>query len=102
MTVNPAEIISTIERGILVTGFNGGNTNGATGDFSYGIEGFLIENGKEIKPVSEMNITGNMKSFWMNLVETGNDAYENSSWRIPTLVFKACRFQRIINISYLT
>ncbi len=87
-----AEIISTIKRGILITGFNGGNTNGATGDFSYGIEGFLIENGKEIKPVSEMNITGNMKNLWMNLVETGNDAYENSSWRTPTLVFEAVDF----------
>ena len=29
--------------GILVTGFNGGNSNSSTGDFSYGIEGFLIE-----------------------------------------------------------
>lgn len=90
-----AEIISTLKRGILITGFNGGNTNGATGDFSYGIEGFLIENGKEIKPVSEMNITGNMKNLWMNLVETGNDAYENSSWRTPTLVFEAVDFSGV-------
>ncbi|MEE4115468.1 MAG: TldD/PmbA family protein [Marinilabiliaceae bacterium] len=91
-TRTPEELISTIDRGILVTGFNGGNTNGATGDFSYGIEGFLIEKGKEIQPVSEMNITGNMKDLWMNLEETGNDAYENSSWRTPTLVFRDVDF----------
>ncbi len=86
------EIFSSIDRGILITGFNGGNTNGATGDFSYGIEGFLIEGGKEIQAVSEMNITGNMKDLWMSLVETGNDVYDKSSWRTPSLVFKDIDF----------
>ncbi|MEZ4999833.1 MAG: metallopeptidase TldD-related protein [Bacteroidales bacterium] len=41
-------MISSIDRGILVTGFNGGNSNGSTGDFSFRIEGFLIE--KEVSP----------------------------------------------------
>lgn len=86
------EILSSIDRGILITGFNGGNTNGATGDFSYGIEGFLIESGKEIQPVSEMNITGNMKDLWMSLVETGKDVYDKSSWRTPGLVFSDIDF----------
>ncbi len=86
------DIIAGVDRGILVTGFNGGNTNGATGDFSYGIEGFLIENGREIMPVSEMNITGNMKDLWMSLIETGNDVYKNSSLRTPSLVFKDIDF----------
>jgi len=88
----PGEILASIDRGILVTGFNGGNANGSTGDFSYGIEGFLIENGKETLPVSEMNITGNMKKLWMNLTETGNDPYKNSSWMTPTLVFEDVEF----------
>jgi PmbA protein len=86
------EILASVERGILITGFNGGNTNGATGDFSYGIEGFLIEDGKEIQPVSEMNITGNMKDLWMGLAEAGSDVYDKSSWRTPCLVFKDVDF----------
>ena len=49
-------LIAGVEKGILVTGFNGGNNNSSTGDFSYGIEGFLIENGKLTQPVSEMNV----------------------------------------------
>ncbi|WP_071147370.1 TldD/PmbA family protein [Bacteroides ihuae] len=81
-----------VDRGILITGFNGGNCNSSTGDFSYGIEGFLIENGKLTIPVSEMNVTGNMISLWSSLVETGNDPRLSSSWRIPSLVFDGVDF----------
>jgi len=86
------EMVATLDRGILITGFNGGNTNGTTGDFSYGIDGFLIENGKIVQPVSEMNITGNMKQLWNNLIETGSDVYEKSSWLMPSLMFKDIDF----------
>lgn len=53
-------LVADVQKGILVTGFNGGNCNSSSGDFSYGIEGFLIENGKLTQPVNEMNVTGNM------------------------------------------
>jgi PmbA protein len=80
-------LIAIVRKGIFVTGFNGGNCNGTTGDFSYGIEGFLIENGKIVQPVSEMNITGNMKNLWSNITEVGNDVYKNSSWLTPSVLF---------------
>ncbi|MDX2413942.1 MAG: TldD/PmbA family protein [Bacteroidales bacterium] len=85
-------MIASVDRAILVSGFNGGNTNGTTGDFSYGIEGFLVENGKIVKAISEMNITGNMLGLWSNLEETGNDPYLDSSWRTPALLFKDVDF----------
>jgi PmbA protein len=88
-------LIASIDRGILVTGFNGGSSNSSTGDFSYGIEGFLIENGKLTQPVNEMNITGNMLSLWSNLVEAGNDPRLSSSRRIPSLVFDKVDFSGI-------
>ena len=84
---NLEELIATVQKGILVTGFNGGNCNGATGDFSYGIEGFLIENQKIVQPVSEMNITGNMKTLWSAIAEIGNDTFEQSSWLTPSVLF---------------
>jgi PmbA protein len=80
-------LTAKMDKGILVTGFNGGNCNGTTGDFSYGIEGFLIRNGQPVQPVSEMNITGNMLTLWSNLVETGNDAAAHHPWHIPSLLF---------------
>jgi len=85
-------MVADVDRGILVTGFNGGNCNPTTGDFSYGIEGFLIEKGKLTQPVSEMNITGNMILLWQSLVGVGNDARLSSSWRIPSLAFEGVDF----------
>jgi PmbA protein len=81
------QILASIDKGIWVTGFNGGNSNGSTGDFSFGIEGFLIEKGKIAKPVNEMNITGNMLTLWNNILETGNDPKPNASRRVPSLLF---------------
>jgi len=88
-------LIASIERGILVTGFNGGNSNGSTGDFSFGIDGFLIGKGRIVRPVSEMNITGNMKQLWMDLAEVGTDVYEASSRRTPSLLFNNVDFSGI-------
>lgn len=85
-------LVADVQKGILVTGFNGGNSNKSTGDFSYGIEGFLIENGKLVQPVNEMNVTGNMITLWSSLVAVGNDPRISSSWRIPSLVFDGVDF----------
>lgn len=82
------QLINTMDKGILVTEFNGGNSNSTTGDFSYGITGQLIENGKIVKPVNELIISGNAINFWKNLVETGNDPYPYSSMLRPSLLFK--------------
>ena len=85
-------LIASVDKGILVTGFNGGNSNSTTGDFSYGVEGFLIEKGKLTQPISEMNATGNMISLWSNLAEVGNDPRTFSSWRVPSLLFDGVDF----------
>ena len=81
-------LITSVDRGILVTGFNGGNCNGATGDFSYGIEGFFVEKGALIHPVSELNISGNMTDFWNTLTDVGNDPYQYSSRLTPSMLFE--------------
>jgi PmbA protein len=88
-------MIESLKKGILITGFNGGNCNGSTGDFSYGIEGFFIENGKIVHPVNEMNISGNMNQFWFNLVELGNDVLENDAFKTPSMMFKDIDFSGI-------
>jgi PmbA protein len=82
------EMIMSMKKGVLITGFIGGNCNGSTGDFSYGIEGFYIIDGKILHPLNEMNITGNMNNFWFSLKGLGNDILENESLRIPSLLFE--------------
>ena len=82
------EIIRSLKKGVLITGFIGGNCNGTTGDFSYGIEGYFIQDGTIVHPVNEMNITGNMNQFWFSLAEVSKDINENSSIKIPSLMFE--------------
>jgi PmbA protein len=89
------DIVKDVEKGILITGFIGGNSNGTTGDFSFGITGLLVENGAIIKPVNEMNISGNANEFWKRLSEVGSDPYPYSSWKIPTLVFDDIDFSGV-------
>lgn len=81
------ELLALLGDGILVTGFNGGNNNSATGDFSYGIEGFAVSGGKILHPVREMLMTGNFISLWKHLLAVADDARDCLSRRIPSLAF---------------
>lgn len=86
------EMIAGVKRGILVTDFIGGNSNSTTGDFSFGIVGLLIEDGKTVRPVNEMNISGNLKELWNQLTDVGNDPYPYSSVRMPSVRFEEVDF----------
>lgn len=87
-TNNCEGMIKSLEKGLLITGFNGGNCNSSSGDFSFGIEGFLIEKGQCTQPLSEMNMTGNMLELWRQVAEVGNDPRRNNAYQIPSLRFE--------------
>jgi len=86
------ELVAQMTRGILVTNFVGGNSNSTTGEFSFGVAGLLVENGRVVQPVNEMNIAGNFLEFWQQLAEVGNDPYIYSSTRRPSMYFKDVQF----------
>ena len=86
------DILDLCGSGILVTDFNGGNCNSATGDFSYGVSGFLFENGKITSPIDSMLITGNMTDLWSNLLAAGSDPVPGMSRQVPTLAFSDVTF----------
>lgn len=85
-------ILGDVGKGIYVTSWLGGNADPTTGDFSFGLRGHLIENGKLGAPVGEMNVTGNLLSLFRDLHEVGNDPWEHSTLRVPTLVFRDVQF----------
>jgi PmbA protein len=89
------ELLAAMGTGILVTSFLGGNSNSATGDFSVGIQGQWVEQGKLVHPVSEMNLSGNHLRFWKKLVELGSDPFHYSSNRIPSLRFDKVQFSGV-------
>lgn len=86
------DLIREVRDGVLVTGFNGGNSNSATGDFSFGIEGFLIEGGKIGRPVREMLITGNLTDLWNGVIAVADDARNCSSRPVPSVAFRNVSF----------
>jgi PmbA protein len=89
---NQQALLADLKEGILVTSFLGGNSNGTTGDFSLGVQGFRVRNGQLAEPVGEMNISGNHLEFWKQLAALGNDPYPYSTLRTPTLVFEGVQF----------
>jgi PmbA protein len=86
------DLVKQAKKAILITGFVGGNSNGTTGDFSYGVLGHYVEDGKIVHPVNEMNVSGNFITLWSNLAEMGNDPYLLSANRRPSIYFKDVSF----------
>ena len=90
--VSLKDILGLCSNGIYVTGFNGGNCNPVTGDFSFGIEGFAFSKGKVTHPVKEMLITGNIVELWNSFTAAGTDTRSSSRWQIPTMAFENVSF----------
>lgn len=86
------QLIADSRRAILVTDFNGGNCDPTTGAFSYGIEGFLVQDGIITQPVSGMNVTGNILDAWQHLSAIADDADPWETDLIPTLAFEDISF----------
>lgn len=90
-----AEMMAALRDGIYVTGFNGGNCNDATGDFSYGVEGHLFKDGKIVRPISGMLVTGNLIDLWNKFSAAGSDALASRINVIPSLAFTNIDFNGI-------
>jgi len=89
------QLIAQMKKGIFITGFIGGNSNSTTGDFSVGIIGTYVEDGKKVKPVNEMNISGNLTDVLKQIVECGNDPWVYSAWRRPSMYFSNIQFSGV-------
>ncbi len=90
-----AELLAEVGDGIYVTSWLGGNADNTTGDFSLGLRGHMIENGQIGRPVSEMNVTGNLRNLFSRLEMVGNDVYPYSSTLSPSLVFADVDFSGV-------
>ena len=67
------DLISGLEKGLLVTELIGFGVNMVTGDYSRGAAGFWIENGQIQYPVDEVTIAGNLKEIFSGLCAIGKD-----------------------------
>jgi len=73
-TLPPDMLTSYIERGVLINEVMGIHTaNPISGDFSVGVNGFLIEKGRKTTPVKGIAIAGNIMTLFNRIVEVGSD-----------------------------
>ncbi len=77
------DVISGVERGILMGRFSGGSPSPA-GDLS-GVakNSFLIENGKVTKPLSEVMISGNLADMLRDTVAVSQERENSGYWLLP-------------------
>ncbi len=87
-----ADILADADDAVYVTSWLGGNADRTTADFSLGMRGHLVKDGKIGDPVGEMNVTGNLLQLFADLLEVGSDPWPFSSLRCPTLVFDGVDF----------
>lgn len=91
-TRSPAELLRELDRAIVVTGFLGGNSNGNTGDFSFGVQGLLVERGEVTQHLSEMNVSGNVLEIFHQYAESADDVWIYGGTRTPSLLFDGVQF----------
>jgi len=75
------EMVQRMKRGVIITDLAGlhSGTNPISGDFSVSADGFLVENGKIIKPVEQITVAGNFYDLLKNIETVGADLRFHSS-----------------------
>lgn len=71
---DPAEIISSVEKGLYAVSFSGGQVDITSGKFVFtASEAYLIENGKITRPVKGATLIGNGPDVMTKVSMVGND-----------------------------
>jgi PmbA protein len=84
----PEEIISSLDKGLILVRTIGHGLNPVTGDISRGAFGLWVEKGEIIYPVSEITISGNLGEVLNNIEVVGNDLDFRSPLSGPTIKVK--------------
>ena len=81
-----ADMLAKLDKGLIVGGFSGGEP-GANGEFS-GVakNSFYVENGKIQGAVSEVMISGNLESLFVNLIDLSSELLSDGSMAAPYMM----------------
>ena len=82
---SPADLMTDMGTGLLVTSMIGSTINPTTGDYSRGASGLWVENGKPCYAVNECTIAGNLRDMLRTLIPA-NDARPHLSRVVPSLL----------------
>lgn len=81
----PEEIIASVRAGLYVVELIGFGVNTVNGDYSRGVTGLWIEDGKLAYPVHEVTIAGNLQDMLRDIEMIGNDIAFMGPIAAPTL-----------------
>jgi PmbA protein len=79
-----AELIAATSRGVLVLDTIGFATEHATGTYSRGARGFMIENGELVYPIDEFTVAGNFPDMLAAVDAVANDLRFDGSTVSPS------------------
>jgi PmbA protein len=83
-THSEADLIKSVDKGLLLLRTLGQGTDPTTGGYSRGAYGIWIEKGELTHPVSEVTISSNLRDMMMGINMIANNADKRKSWQIPT------------------
>ena len=91
LTITPGKydlngLLKQMHKGLLITEVMGQGVNIVTGDYSRGVRGFWVENGKIQFPVTEITVAGNLREIFKNLIAVGSDIDYRSNIRTGSLL----------------
>jgi PmbA protein len=66
-SISYKDLLKLNPRALYITETIGHGSNIVTGDYSVGVNGFMVENGVFKYPVSEITIAGNFKDIFKNI-----------------------------------
>ena len=79
------EIVRDVADGLYLTTLMGFGINLTTGDFSRGAAGIRIRNGELAEPISEINISGNLREMLRDIDAVGDDSQWFGQTAAPTV-----------------
>jgi len=86
--IPPDQIISSMDKGLILIRTLGHGLNPVTGDISRGAYGLWVEKGEIAYPVSEITISGNLAEILRAIETIGNDLEFRSPVSGPTIKIK--------------
>jgi PmbA protein len=86
---SPEEIVGSVESGLYVLELIGFGVNTVNGDYSRGVTGLWIEQGKLAYPVHEVTIAGNLRDMLRDIEMIGNDIAFMGPVAAPTVKIRS-------------
>lgn len=82
------DVVASCKKGIIVEDTQGWGLNSITGQYSAGINGILVKNGRWIKPVANVTIAASADEILNGLVAICDDITFYKKFNSPTLMVK--------------